>query len=318
MTKKERVLAAIEGRVDALDRPPASVWYHFGTQFQDGRKLGELEAAYFHHYDFDFLKMMNDYPWPVPAGGRAGETPDELPANGPFSMEEPSFREQLAALRTACALVGADAFVIDTVFNPWGIARRTLRRHARTLMKERPQKMLDWLTSCTATLKAYIAAAAKTGIGGIFFSVNGAEAEGLSDEEFDRFVRPFDLAALEAARSVGPVLIGHIHGKHLRMDRVIDYPVPILSWSHLHDNESLVDVRRRTSRCLIGGMDEIGTSQLTARDVVESVLASAREAKGGGFIAGPGCAVPADIPPDLIRAPREAVELLRTRPVSGA
>ena len=98
------------------------------------------------------------------------------------------------------------------------------------------------------------------------------------------------------------------------MDRVIDYPVPVLNWSHLHDNESLAEVRRRTSRCLIGGMDEIGTSQLTAGDVVESVLASAQEAKGGGFIAGPGCAVPADIPPDLIRAPREAVEMLRTRP----
>jgi uroporphyrinogen decarboxylase len=92
---------------------------------------------------------------------------------------------------------------------------------------------------------------------------------------------------------------------------VIDYPVPVLNWSHLHDNESLAQVRRRTTRCLIGGMDEIEASQLTARDIVESVTAAAREAKGGGFIAGPGCAVPADIPPDLIRAPREAMEMLR-------
>jgi uroporphyrinogen decarboxylase len=312
MTKKERVLAAIEGRVDEIDRPPVSVWYHFGTQFQDGRKLGELEAAFFRHYDLDFLKMMNDYPWPLPAGMRAVETPDDLARIGRLSMEEPSFREQLAALRTACSRVGRDGFVIDTVFNPWGIARRTLRRNARTFLKEQPQKMLDWLASCTENLKAYIGATAKTGIGGIFFSVNGAEADGLSDEEFDRFVRPFDLAALEAARAVGPLLVGHIHGKNLRLDRVMDYPVPVLNWSHLRDNESLADVRRRTTRCLIGGMDEIGASQLTARDVIESVLASAREAKGGGFIAGPGCAVPADIPPDLIRAPREAVEMLKT------
>jgi uroporphyrinogen decarboxylase len=311
MTKKERVLAAIEGRMGDIDRPPVSVWYHFGAQFQDGRRVGELEAAFFRHYDFDFLKMMNDYPWPLPAGVRAIETPADLARIGPLSMDNPSFREQLAALRGACALVGGDAFVIDTVFNPWGIARRTLRRHARTFLKEEPQKMLDWLASCTENLRAYIRAAAATGIGGVFFSVNGAEANELSDQEFDRFVRPFDLAALEAARSVGPFLVGHIHGKNLRMDRVIDYPVPVLNWSHLHDNESLSQVRRRTTRCLIGGMDEIAASQLTARDIVESVLAAAREAKGGGFIAGPGCAVPADIPPDLIRAPREAVETLK-------
>lgn len=95
------------------------------------------------------------------------------------------------------------------------------------------------------------------------------------------------------------------------MDRVLDYPVAALNWSHRHDNPSIAEVRRRTGRCLIGGMDEIGTTHLTAREIVDSVFAAAREAEGGGFMAGPGCAVPPDAAPELIRAPREAVELLR-------
>ena len=170
--------------------------------------------------------------------------------------------------------------------------------------------MLDWLEACADTLCAYVRAAARTGIGGVFFSVNGAEEGVLTAEEFARFVRPFDLKVLAAAASAGPFLVGHMHGKNLRMERVIDYPVPVLNWSHLHDNESIAEVRRRTSRCLIGGMDEIGTSQLTPGEIVTSVLAAAEQARGGGFMAGPGCAVPADISPDLVAAPRRAVELM--------
>ncbi len=311
MTKKTRVLAAVEGKTDSLDRPPVSAWYHFGTQFLQGRKAGELEAAFFRHYDLDFLKMMNDQPWPLPAGMEAVREPADLSKFGRLTLEEPAFREQRAALARACRLVGKDALVIDTVFNPWGIARRTLRRNAPRFLREEPALLLEWLDVCTENLVRWIRSAASTGIGGVFYSVNGADADSLSDEEFTRFVRPFDLRVLEAARSVGPLLVGHIHGKNLRMQRIVDYPVAVLNWSHLHDNESIAEMRKRTDRCIIGGIDEIQATMLTPPDVVASVLAAAEEARGGGFIAGPGCAIPADQPPALIHAARRAVEQIR-------
>jgi uroporphyrinogen decarboxylase len=313
MNGRQRVLAAIEGKMDSADRPPASVWYHFGSQFLDGKKAGRLEAEYLLHYRFDFLKMMNDYPWPIPTPMSCVESPDDLTRFGSLTMEEPSFREQLRALSTACRIVGRDFIVIDTVFNPFGIARRTLKKKAIPFIRETPQRMLDWLSVCAENQCGYLRAAAKTGIGGIFFSVNGADEDSLTDEEFARFVKPFDLIVLEAAKSVGPLLVGHIHGKTLRMERVLDYPVPVLNWSHLHDNEGIAEVRKRTARCIIGGMDEIGASQLTPEDIIASVIAASEEAKGGGFMAGPGCAVPADISPALIEAPLRAVEWMRTR-----
>jgi uroporphyrinogen decarboxylase len=311
MDKKKRVLAAIEGKMDAVDRPPVSVWYHFGTQFLDGHKAGALEAEFFRYYDWDFLKMMNDYPWPLPAGMTSIPAPADLGRFRRLTMEEHAFRQQLGALKEACRRVGREAFVIDTVFNPFGVARRTLKKNALRFMREAPQAMLDWLEVCAENLSSYIAAAARTGIGGIFFSVNGADAESMTDAEFERFVKPFDLRVLQAARSVGPLLIGHIHGKNLAMDRVLAYPVAALNWSHLRDNEGFASVRRRSSACFIGGMEEAGTSQLTPEEIAESVLAAYRDSSGGGFIAGPGCAVPADISPDLIRAPRLAVETLK-------
>jgi uroporphyrinogen-III decarboxylase len=50
---------------------------------------------------------------------------------------------------------------------------------------------------------------------------------------------------------------------------------------------------------------------MTPSQIVEAVIDAASQAAGGGFIAGPGCAVPADIAPDLIAAPLVAVEKLR-------
>jgi uroporphyrinogen decarboxylase len=311
VTRRERVLAALEGRMAEIDRPPASVWYHFGTHFMGGRAAADVAVAYFRHYDFDFLKMMNDRPWPRPAGLASVETADDLAQFGALDMDEPAFGEQLAALRRAVRGIGRDALVIETVFNPFGIARRTLKRKAAQLMREAPGPFVDWLACCTENLVRYLKAAARTGIGGVFFSVNGGERDGLTAQEFARFVRPFDLRVLEAAAAVGPFLVGHIHGKNLDLDRVIDYPVAALNWSHLHDNATIAEVRGRTRRCLIGGMDELHTTQLTPREIVDAVLAAARDAAGGGFMAGPGCAVPSDAAPELIRAPRDAVELLR-------
>jgi uroporphyrinogen decarboxylase len=314
MDKKKRVLAAIEGKMDEVDRPPVSVWYHFGTQFMDGRAAADVAVAFFRHYDFDFLKMMNDRPWPMPAGLASVQTADDLARFAALTMDEPSFREQLAALSRAARAVGRDAFVIETVFNPFGIARRTMKRQAANLMRESPDRFLDWLACCSDNLVRYVRAAAATGIGGVFFSVNGAEAEGLSDGEFAKFVRPFDLRVLEAAASAGPLLVGHVHGKRLVMDRVLGYPVAALNWSHLRDNPSIAAIRSRTGRCIIGGMDEIDTTRLTAAEIVAAVHEAARDAAGGGFMAGPGCAVPPDAAPELIRAPREAVEVLKVSP----
>jgi uroporphyrinogen decarboxylase len=311
MDKKQRVLAALEGRMDDIDRPPASVWYHFGTAFLPGSEAGKLEAEFFRRYDWDFLKMMNDYPWPFPDGLSSVESPEDLSRFPRLTPEVPAFREQLSALKTACRIVGRTAFVIDTVFNPFGVARRTMKKKTMAFLNEAPDKMLSWLERCAENQITYLKAAEKTGIAGIFFSVNGADTDAFTDTEFDRFVKPFDMMVLEAAKSIGPLLVGHIHGGRLRMDRVFSYPVAALNWSHLHDNESIAQVRARSKKCIIGGMDEIGTSSLTPDEIIRSVHMAAAEARGGGFMAGPGCAVPSDAAPALIGAPRRAVETLK-------
>jgi len=66
VNKIDRVTRALKG--EEVDRPPFSFWYHFGLQHGPGRKHAEAELDFYRAYDLDFLKVMNDYPYPLPAG----------------------------------------------------------------------------------------------------------------------------------------------------------------------------------------------------------------------------------------------------------
>ena len=66
MTKVERVRAAVAGR--AVDRPPFSVWYHFGLQHAPAERAAQAHQEFFEAYDLDWLKVMNDYSYPMPPG----------------------------------------------------------------------------------------------------------------------------------------------------------------------------------------------------------------------------------------------------------
>ncbi|HVQ61161.1 MAG TPA: hypothetical protein VMS53_03675, partial [Burkholderiales bacterium] len=66
MNKIERVVRALKG--DETDRPPFSFWYHFGLQHMAGRKYAEAQVDFYRAFDVDFIKVMNDYPYPMPSG----------------------------------------------------------------------------------------------------------------------------------------------------------------------------------------------------------------------------------------------------------
>jgi len=59
MNKIERVDRVLNG--EEVDRPPLSLWYHFGIHHAGGEQFARIGLEFFNHYDFDFLKVMNDY-----------------------------------------------------------------------------------------------------------------------------------------------------------------------------------------------------------------------------------------------------------------
>ena len=56
MTKIERVRAALAGA--EVDRPPFSVWYHFGLQHAPAERTAQIHVEFFEGYNLDWLKVM--------------------------------------------------------------------------------------------------------------------------------------------------------------------------------------------------------------------------------------------------------------------
>jgi len=304
MTKIERVRAALAGK--PVDRPPFSIWYHFGNQHASPERTAQVHLEFFEAYDLDLLKMMNDYDYPMPEGMEVMTTPDDLKRLAPLDVTRTPLGRQLKAIELISKSLKGRALFVDTVFNAWNTVRRNLVKEAMApLMAEHPEALEAALQIVNDNLIKYALASLERGAAGIFLSVP-ASAESVTPEQYARFMRPFDLELLNAVRGNGECHILHAHGEKLYLDQILDYPVHVLSWADLNGGPSIAEVRRRTTLTLMAGLDHIKFPYVSARAIREQVKAARAQAGNTKFILAPGCSVPTYSFPPLIKAARDA------------
>jgi uroporphyrinogen decarboxylase len=303
VNKIERVRAALAGR--PVDRAPFSAWYHFGTQHAPAERAAQVHLEFFEHYDLDLLKLMNDYDYPMPDGLEVIASAADLGRLRPFDPAQTPLGAQLRTVELVAGVLRDRALFVDTVFNAWNTLKRNLVREAMPiLMAEQPKAVEQALAVVNDNLIRYAQASLSRGAAGIFLSVP-ATAESLTLEQYERFMRPFDLAFLEAIRGRGECHVLHAHGERLYLDRLLDYPVHALSWADVNGGPTVAEARRRTSLTLMTGLDHVKFAESSAalvRDGVRRALAA-----GGGtrFILAPGCSVPTYTYPPLLHAARD-------------
>ena len=140
MNKIERVEGVLHGK--DVDYPPISLWYHFGVQHGGGEQFARITLEYFQRYDFDFLKVMNDYYYPTPKGLDAVRTKADLQKFTTFDVERCEWREQFKALRIISRELKGRAYFIDTVFDPWQSIRRSVAgENMELLVKDEPDAL---------------------------------------------------------------------------------------------------------------------------------------------------------------------------------
>ena len=304
MTKIERVRAALGGK--PVDRPPFSLWYHFGNQHASPERTAQAHLEFFEAYDLDLLKVMNDYDYPMPEGMEVMATPEDLKRLAPFDVTRTPLGQQLKAIERIASALRGTALFVDTVFNAWNTLRRNLVKEAmEPLMKDHPRALEAALQVVTDNLIQYALASLERGAAGIFLSVP-ATAESVTPEQYARFMRPFDLQLLKAIRGKGECHILHAHGEKLYLDQLLDYPVHALSWADLNGGPSIAEVRRRTPLSLMAGLDHIKFPDVSVRLIREQVRTARAQAGNTKFILAPGCSVSTYSYPPLIKAAREA------------
>ena len=306
MNKIERVTNALRG--EEVDRPPFSFWYHFGLQHMPARKHAEAEIDFYRAYDLDFLKVMSDYPYPLPRNVEAIGTEDDWKRIEPVSPTDRCWNEQLTALSMIGDAIGNEAVFIETIFSPWTTARKLARSGNVKIARELyPEALLGAMEAITTSLADYSKEALKRGAAGIFLSLGAASEDVMTAEEYETFGRPFDLKILEAVRGASFNVL-HIHGRRIHFDSVLNYPASALNWSHFATTPSLKEGKARSSKTVLGGIDEATASHVSALEIREQVEVTIREIGTRGLIVTPGCSVPTDTQERSLRIIKTALE----------
>jgi uroporphyrinogen decarboxylase len=329
LTHRQRMQACLSDD-STLDRTPVALWRHFPVDDQTPESLAAATVDFQRRYDFDLVKVTPassfsikdwgaDDVWEGHTEGtrrythRVVKEPadwENLPVLDPCKSEH--LAAQLECLRLIRSAVGPDTPVLQTVFSPLAQAKNLsggdlLIVHLRLY----PNAVMKGLATIAETTCRFVEASIETGIDGIFYAVQHAQAGLLTFEEYLSFGLPLDLQTLQPATSLWCNLL-HLHGLNVYFDLITFFPdrlFPIVNW---HDRETYPSLRQtsevlKTSEVspppvLCGGVSQHtivfgGSAQV--REEAEDAIA---QTGGRRLLLGTGCVVPVIAPHGNITA----------------
>lgn len=279
MTSRGRVDRALRG--EDVDRPPFSMWHHFGLEKLPGERHAEATLAFHRKFRTDLVKVMSDYPYPKPKGNW-----------WELKVEENPFPEQIRALELIRDGLGGRAHFIETVFIPYNQAEKlSSKAEVARMRRERPQALLDALETIAKSEANHARRAVAAGASGVFLAIDNAQTGILTPEEYAKFSEPFDRMVIDAVRTA-PLNVLHLHGDKVYLDRFCKgWPAAGVNYSPHGTGVSVAKARARYGGLLLCGVDERNYAQLTETEMKRQAQ-EARAAAGAKFLLTPGCSVP--------------------------
>ncbi len=312
LTKKERVRAALAG--EAVDRVPVSLWGHDFLREWEPQELVAATLDAYRPYEWDFIKFNPRFTYFAEAWGNRYErpadqrqprlldpavhAPGDLAHLQPVDAQGGVFGEHLTALRLLLAEVGAEVDVVHTIFSPLGVAATLCRDNEefRQFALTEPAAAHAGLAAITETLARYAEAALEVGAAGIFFApLRWASHETCNEDFYREFGRSYDLQILARVQAA-PFNILHVCRNDNMIDLLLDYPVAALNWAdHGEGNPSLSDMRSRTDKALMGGLDQARLHEMSPAQSTDQAREALTVGPTGLFLA-PGCAISPQTP----------------------
>ena len=328
MNKKERVDAALRG--DQVDRIPASMWGHDFEREWGAQSLAEAMVENFTTYDWDYMKVnpracYHVEGWGVkvrPSGDKytapiIEDTPIKNSSDWkrirPLEPDRGVLGEQLRALQLINHAIGFDAYFVQTIFCPLGVAKYLAGNNAEPVLqtlREDRAAMHSALRVITETFTAYAIACMEQGASGIFYATNGwASKSLLTADQYREFGEQYDLEFLDAIKSRSKFNILHNCGTHIYFDQLAAYPIQAVSWDALAEgNPDLRTGKQRSDKAVMGGIGQKTTLKNGTPAQVREEVANAIELTGGKhFLLAPGCSIASETPAKNLEAIRSAL-----------
>ena len=306
MNKMQRVLATLKG--EETDRVPYSSYVHSTVHQRTPQKFAEFTLDFYHKFDPDYVKVMYDDLYDMPVNYFHVITLDVWKKLERFDPHIGAFGRQIESLKRIKDEVGADVPVIQTLFSPFYIGYRLAGRRILEDWKQDPEAVRHGIEMIAANSSAFAqAAVAEAGIDGFFFAAVGCEKGWMSEAQFKEMVMPSDLTMLNTLNK-SPICIVHIHSeKDPYFDLLIDYPSNGISWEDRLAGPSVAEARKRTGKCLVGGIDHFLAMECPPAQIVAQGREAIEATGGRGLILAPGCTFFNGTPEANMLALKEAV-----------
>jgi len=322
-THRERLQTCLDG--GQLDRVPVALWRHFPADDQSPETLAAATLHWQRQYDFDFVKVTPassfclkdwgaDDVWEGHTEGtrryvkRVVSGPRDWARLPELDPTSPRLSAQLECLRLLKQGLPAETPLIQTVFSPLAQAKN-LAGHDMLLAHLRlyPDDVMKGLETIARTTRRFVEAALETGIDGIFYAVQHAQAALLSLEEYQTFGLPFDQQVIEPAK-FSWLNVLHLHGRDIHYSLLSALSFPIVNWHDRETAPSLAEAQALYDGVVCGGLRQDTLALGNPAQVREEAEEAIRQTRGRKFILSTGCVVPVIASHGNLIAARESVE----------
>jgi len=307
MNKRERVRAAVAGA--AVDRVPAGFWLHFPPAEQTGSAAVQAHLRFYRETDVDILKVMNEHLYQADITVR---NPADWRQIRAAPVTASFYQQQLDEIKQVCDAVGDEAMVIATVHGVFASAFHASRSPEDTFargnpvsdhLRADPEPVLAALDAVADSLAAFSLACLDAGAAGIYYAALGGESYRFSQEEFERYIKPYDLRVLRAVEGAGEVNILHMCKDNVRLEPYADYPAHVVNWGENEDNPPLEEGRALFGRPILGGVHFRGPVVNGPESAIRDEVHGALDRLGAqGLLLGADCTLPTSTPYANIRA----------------
>lgn len=319
MTKRDRVLRAI--RKEPVDFVPSCFSLHFPKEKNSGEAGVRAHLDFFRDTGADIAKIMNENL--VPSPGMGSSFPEAYADVRAFGRDADFIVDQIDFTKRILDGLDDEYFTLGTLHGICASALHPIERSGIDYEKARDLQLLSLREAEGTTLSAFnriadglcglVEGYKEAGVDAIYYATLGGEPRWFSDEEFDKWIKPFDLKIMKAIKEAGMYCFLHICKDGLNMQRYRDYASlsDVVNWGVYEVPFSLEEGRKLFPGCTIMGGLRNRSGVLvdgSAEEIREEVRSVINGFGRTGFILGADCTLATEQDMGRLRAAIEAAQ----------
>jgi uroporphyrinogen decarboxylase len=304
---------------------PVSIWKHHPEKDRTPEGLAAEEIAFHKRFDHDLMKVSFHGRYPVVDwgcevvydGAISGSTTcdkcviqeaSDWEVLEPLDVNSGEFGLQIRAIELIQKYAHDKVPTMATVFDPSMVADKLSEKPLTDYMDESPEVLESVLDMITSVMVDFARATLEAGADGIFIATQHSTHASVTDDQYKRFVYPFDSKLISKLRAKTKFMVMHLHAKEedekIRFDKIADTPgLDALNWEDQSANLTLSEGKKRSRKTVMGGIDHNGIFRTgTPDEAEEQVLQAVREAGLKQLVIAPGCVITVDTPMENIQA----------------